>query len=400
MDFKFNPEDEAFRHEVRTVIKAHLPEDIARDVSRWYNPTMHNYRRWQRILCDQGWGAPHWPREYGGTDWSAIRKHIFMQEVYAANAPDFGWQGTHMLAPVLIAFGSAPLKARFLPKILCGEEIWCQGFSEPGAGSDLAGLKTAAVLEGEEYLINGQKIWTSDAAQSDWGFFLVRTDATVKPQRGLSFVLVQMDAPGVTVRPIRSIDGREELNEVFLDNVRIPRAHLVGEPGQGWTYAKYLLEKERTASAFVYFNRRQLEQAKVIAREIRAGGGRLIDDAPFALKVARVEADLLALEWSVLRILGGEPNRYNLDAVVSALKIRGSEMQQRVTELKVDALGALSARHFERGAPSDADAHRGPHWPEYAVGPSSVFLFHRAATIFGGAREVQKNIIAKLQFGS
>jgi len=323
-----------------------------------------------------------------------------MQEVYAADAPDYGWQGTHMLGPVLIAFGSAELKARFLPKILSGEEIWCQGFSEPGAGSDLASLKTAAVLDGEHYVINGQKIWTSDAADADWGFFLVRTDATVKPQRGVSFLLVKMDSPGVTVRPIRTIDGRQELNEVFLDNVRVPRAHLVGEAGQGWTYAKYLLEKERTASAFVYFNRRQLEKAKTIAREVRVGEGRLIDDPPFALKAARVEADLLALEWSVLRILAGEPNRYNLDAVVSALKIRGSEMQQRVTELQMDALGPLATRRFEPGDASIHDARYGAQWPESSVGPSSMFLFQRASTIYGGAREVQKNIIAKLQFGS
>ncbi|MGO9512678.1 MAG: acyl-CoA dehydrogenase family protein [Steroidobacteraceae bacterium] len=400
MDFKFSAEDEAFRHEVRSFMQANLPQDIAQDVSRWVNPRMQNFRRWQRILCDRGWGAPHWPPEYGGTDWSAIRKHIFMQEVYAASAPDFGWQGTHMLAPVLIAFGAPELKARFLPKILSGEEIWCQGFSEPGAGSDLATLKTSAALDGAEYVINGQKIWTSDAADADWGFFLARTDAAVKPQRGLSFLLVKMDTPGVTVRPIRSIDGRQDLNEVFLDNVRAPRAHLVGEAGLGWTYAKYLLEKERTASAYLYFNRRQLERAKAIAREVRVGGGRLIDDPPFALKVARIETDLFALEWSVLRILAGEPNRYNLDAVVSALKIRGSEMQQRVTELQMDALGPLSTRHFERGDPAIDDPQRGAHWPEYTIGPSSAFLFYRAATIFGGAREVQKNIIAKLQFGS
>jgi alkylation response protein AidB-like acyl-CoA dehydrogenase len=400
MDFKFGTEDDAFREEVRSFIRLHLPQDIALDVSRWFMPRTQNLRRWQRILCDRGWGAPHWPREYGGTDWSAIRKHIFMQEVYAANAPDFGWQGTHMLAPVLIAFGAPELKDRFLPKILSGEEIWCQGFSEPGAGSDLANLKTSAVLDGEQYVINGHKIWTSDAADADWGFFLVRTDSTVKPQRGLSFLLAKMDTPGLTVRPIRSIDGRRELNEIFLDNVRVPRAHLVGQEGLGWTYAKYLLEKERTASAYVYFNRRQLERAKAIAREIRSGGGRLIDELPFALKVARVEADLLALEWSVLRILAGEPNRYNLDAVVSALKIRGSEMQQRVTELQIDALGALSARHFERDDPAIDAPERCANWPEYSIGPSSLFLFERATTIYGGAREVQKNIIAKLQFGN
>ena len=400
MNFTFSPEDQAFRMEVREFVRAQLPADIARDVHRWCSPQMHNYRRWQRVLSARGWGAPHWPKEYGGTDWSALRKHLFMQEIYAADAPDYGWQGTHMLAPVLIAFGSAAQRARFLPPMLNGAEVWCQGFSEPGAGSDLASLKTTALLDGDHYVINGQKIWTSDAFDADWGFVLVRTDSSVKPQRGLSFVLTKMDAPGIAIRPIHSIDGRHELNEVFFDSVRIPRDQLVGEPGQGWTYAKYLLEKERTASAFLYFNQRQLAKAKAIAREIKVGGHSLLDDPVFSLKVAQVETDLLALEWSVLRILGGDSNRYHADAVVSALKIRGSEMQQRVSELQVDALGPLAARHFQVDDPSvDAEDSR-RNWPEYAIGPSSLFLFERAATIYGGAREVQKNIIAKLQFGS
>jgi alkylation response protein AidB-like acyl-CoA dehydrogenase len=323
-----------------------------------------------------------------------------MEEIYNADAPDFFWQGTHMLAPVLIAFGSAEHKSRFLPRILTGEDSWCQGFSEPGAGSDLATLRTAAKLEGDHYIINGQKIWTSDARESDWGFFLVRTDPTVKPQRGLSFMVAKMDTPGIRIRPIRSIDGREELNEVFFDNVRVPRTHLVGEPGMGWTYAKYLLDKERTASAFLYFNKRNLHKAKILAGEQFVAGVRLIDTPAFSRKVARVEADLLALEWSVLRILAQEKNKYDLNAVVSALKIRGSEMQQRVTELQIDALGPLALRHFERRDATIDDPTWVPRWPELAIGASSLFLFERASTIYGGAREVQKNIIAKLAFGS
>ena len=400
MNFEFSPEDAAFRTEVREFIGASLPAEIARDTRRWFNPTVENFRRWQRILADRGWGAPHWPKEYGGTDWSALRRHIFLEEVYRADAPDFFWQGTHMLAPVLIAYGSPEQRARFLPKILTGEESWCQGFSEPGAGSDLASLRTVARLEGDRYVISGQKIWTSDARESDWGFFLVRTDPTVKPQRGLSFILTKMDTPGISIRPIRSIDGREELNEIFFDNVSVPREQLVGEPGMGWTYAKYLLEKERTASAFLYFNRRQLQKAKALAREQSIGGVRLIDTPVFSRKLARVEADLLALEWSVLRILSQEKNKYDMNAVVSALKIRGSEMQQRVTELQVDALGPLALRQFGRGDPSSDDPGWRPRWPELAVGAASLFLFERAATIYGGAREVQKNIIARVAFGS
>ena len=394
MYFKFSPEDEAFRLEVREFIAANLPADVATDTRRWMNPTGARFRRWQGILAAKGWGAPHWPTEYGGTGWHPLRKHIFMQEVYRADAPDFGWQGLYMMGPVLIAFGSPEQKARFLPKILTGEEMWCQGFSEPGAGSDLASLRTTAVREGDDYVVQGQKLWTSDAQDAEWGFFLVRTDAGGKPQRGLSFLAIPMATPGVTVRAIRSIDGRAELNEVFLDKVRVPRENLIGEAGQGWTYAKYLLEKERTASAFLYFNQRQLAKAKSIASAVRAGHGRLIDTPVFSQRLARVEADLHALEWSVLRLLAQEPNKYDMTAVVSALKIRGSEMQQRVSELLIDALGPLALRHFERG-PGDRSAR----WPEFTVGATSIFLNARAATIYGGAREVQKNIIAKAAFG-
>jgi alkylation response protein AidB-like acyl-CoA dehydrogenase len=208
-----------------------------------------------------------------------------------------------------------------------------------------------------------------------------------------------MDAPGLTVRPIRSIDGREDLTEVFLDNVRVPRDQLIGEPGKGWTYAKYLLDKERTASAFLYFNRRQFERAKQIAKEILVQGRPLLEDIGFARKLARVEADLNSLYWSVLRILAEDQNKYELNAVVSALKIRGSEMQQRVTGLQVEALGPLGLRHFARDAPETEDADLERSWHEFAVGPMSQFLFQRASTIYGGAREVQKSIIAKLAFG-
>lgn len=399
MNFDFSPDDEAFRIEVRTFFATNLPAEIVEDIRRWTNPRVANYRIWQRILAKQGWGAPHWPVEWGGTNWSAIRKHIYMDELYRADAPDFFWQGTHMLAPVLIAFGSQDQKARFLPRILQGEDCWCQGFSEPNAGSDLVNLRMTAVLEGDEYVINGQKIWTSDAAEADWGFFLVRTDPTVKPQRGLSFLTVKMDTPGVTVRPIRSIDGRNDLNEVFLEGVRVPRDQLIGEPGKGWTYAKYLLEKERTASAFLYFNKRNLDKAKEIARRVRVDGVALIDTPTFSEKLALVESDLLALEWSVLRILAQDEYRYDMNAVVSALKIRGSEMQQRVTQLQVDALGPLSLRRYVRDESSDDSFPSLAARPPYTIGATSLYLFERAATIFGGAREVQKNIIAKAAFG-
>jgi alkylation response protein AidB-like acyl-CoA dehydrogenase len=399
LKFDFSPDDEAFRLEVREFLRANLPPHIALETRRWTNPAVASFRAWQAILAKKGWGAPHWPIEWGGTGWSAIRKHLYMEEIYRADAPDFFWQGTHMLAPVLIAFGSHEQKQRFLPRILSGEDCWCQGFSEPNAGSDLANLRTTAIRSGDTYAVNGQKIWTSDAADSNWGFFLVRTDSTVKPQRGLSFLMLKMDSPGVTVRPIRTIDGRQELNEVFLDDVHVPLDQLVGEAGQGWTYAKYLLDKERTASAFLYFNKRNLEKAKSIARETRIDGVRLIDTPQFGEKLARIEADLFALEWSVLRILAQDAYRYDMNAVVSALKIRGSEMQQRVTELQIDALGPLSLRQYMRDDADIDQPETSAGKPAYTIGASSQFLFHRAATIYGGAREVQKNIIAKAAFG-
>ncbi len=399
MDLRFTAEDEAFRQEVREFVHARLPPEIADDSRRWVNPRIPFWRRWQKILADKGWGAPHWPAQWGGTDWSPLRKHLFSEELYRANAPDFGWQGTHMMAPVLFAFGTDEQRARFIPKMLTGEEFWCQGFSEPGAGSDLASLKTSAELAGDEWVINGQKIWTSDAAHAEWGFFLVRTDHTVKPQRGMSFLVARMDTPGITIRPIHQIDGRCELNEVFLDNVRVPRDQLIGEPGKGWTYAKYLLEKERTASAFLYFNRHRFEMAKDIARQQIVDGKPLLQHQGFARKLARVEADLDSLHWSVLRILADEPNKYDANAVVSALKIRGSEMQQRVTGLQTDALAQLGTRYFLRDEAHTEDDAMLRGWGEFAVGPMSLFLFERASTIYGGAREVQKNIIAKLAFG-
>jgi alkylation response protein AidB-like acyl-CoA dehydrogenase len=399
MDLRFTQADEAFRREIRDFLQANLPREIADDTRRWVNPRPDYWRRCQRILADRGWGAPHWPVKWGGTDWSPLQKHIFFEELYRANAPDFGWQGTHMMAPVLFAFGTEEQCRRFAPKMLTGEEFWCQGFSEPGAGSDLASLKTTAERVGGDWVINGQKIWTSDAAHAEWGFFLVRTDPAVKPQRGLSFLVARMDTPGITIRPIHQIDGRCELNEVFLDNVRVPSDQLIGEPGKGWTYAKYLLEKERTSSAFIYFNRRRFEMAMDIARQRVVNGRPLLQDPGFARKLARVQADLDALNWSVLRILAEEPNKYDGNAVVSALKIRGSEMQQRVTGLQTDALAHLGAREFLRDEPHTEDDAMLQGWGEFTVGPMSLFLFERASTIYGGAREVQKNIIAKIAFG-
>jgi len=400
MRFEFSPEDEAFRLEVRAFFRDHLPRPMAR---RFYigahPPAREDVRAFQKLMHGRGWGAPHWPVEWGGTDWSPLRKHLFMQELYDADGLDYSWQGLHMVAPVMLAFASQAQKRRFLPPMLAGDEFWTQGFSEPNAGSDLASLKTRAERVGDDYVVNGQKIWTSDASMAEWGFFLVRTDSDVKPQRGISFLLVRMDTPGLSVRPIVSIEGGLGLNEVFLDNVRVPCENLVGEAGMGWTYAKYLLGKERTASAFLYFNKRELEKAREIATVQRVNGQRLIERSEFARKLARVEVELLALEYSVLRVLSEEKNRHNLDAVVSALKLRGSALQQRVTELQVEALGLHALRQWGHGEGEAIDSDEALRWPPQVPGRTSQALITRASTIYGGSQEIQKNIIAKLAFG-
>jgi alkylation response protein AidB-like acyl-CoA dehydrogenase len=399
MRFEFSSDDEAFRREVRDFFSSRLPADMARRFAIGaHPPDRADVQRFQALLHERGWGAPHWPAEWGGTDWSPLRKHLFMDELYKADALDYGWQGLFMVAPVLLAFGSQAQKARFLPPMISGQEFWCQGFSEPNAGSDLASLKTQAVLEGDEWVINGQKIWTSDATMADWGFFLVRTDPDVKPQRGISFLLVKMDSPGITVRPIVSIEGGTGLTEVFLENVRVPRDQVVGEAGMGWTYAKYLLEKERTASAFLYFNKRELERAREIARGQKVRGVPLIDTPGFAQRLARVEVDVMALEYSVLRILSHEKSERNINAVVSALKLRGSALQQRVTELQVDALGAHAPRLWRHGEGEAIGQPEASRWRAYVPGRTAAALFTRASTIYGGSQEVQKNIIAKLAF--
>lgn len=398
MNFEFSADDEQFRQEVRDYLQSRVPEELRRRVYIKYNPPLREDLRYMLgALAEKGWSAPGLPIEYGGTDWSPLRKHIFLEEMYRIDALESAWGGLHMLAPVLVAFGSEAQKARFLPPTLNGEIYWCQGFSEPNAGSDLARLRTRAVLDGDHYVVNGQKIWTSDASIADWGFFLVRTDPDVKPQAGISFLLIKMDTPGVTVRPIPTIDGSSAaLNEVFLDDVRVPKDQLVGEAGKGWTYAKYLLEKERTASAFLYYNKRELAKLKDIARSEQIDGVALIETPEFAARIADVEADMHALEWSVLRVLANEDNKYNLNAVISALKLRGSSMQQRVTQLYMDAMGRRALRCFPDHQDIAADD---PFWPHYVPGRANTYFEWRASTIYGGTQEVQKNIIAKLQFG-
>ena len=400
MNLKFSAADHAFRAEVRRFLQDRLPRDMAaRTFSGFTPPPKQDLADWNRILFEKGWAAPHWPVEYGGTGWSPLQQHLFEEECHLAYAPDLSWQGLRLLAPVLYTFGSERQKKKHLPAILRGDMFWAQGFSEPNAGSDLVSLKTRAVRNGDHYIVNGQKTWSSEGHYADWGFFLVRTEPTEKPQRGISFLLIDLRTPGVTVRPITMINGAHYVNEIFLDNVVVPLENLVGDEGKGWNYTKFLLENERTSSAFIYFSKRELQRAKLIAGAETLDGKPLIEWPEFARKIAAVEVDILALEWSVLRLLANEKNPYDATAVASALKIRGSELQQRVTELQTDLIGARAMRDMRSAdvlAKTDG-GHCG--WPSYIAGRMSTTMHTRAVTIYGGSKEIQKNIIAKLAFG-
>ena len=399
MNLQPSPEDEAFRQQVRAFLREHLPADVARRSLIGMHPPHDADRRWwNSVLQQQGWAAPHWPQEDGGTGWSHLQQHIFETECRLAGAPELRWQGLKLLGPVLCAFGTPEQKARYLPPILAGEVGWAQGFSEPGAGSDLAALKTSAVLDGDHYVINGQKLWTTEAQYSEWGFFLVRTAQTEKPHRGISMIVLDMKSPGVTVRTISMINGDESTAEVFLDNVRVPKENLIGVEGEGWTQARVLLGNERTSSADLPKARADLARIRRIAAGEQLNGQPLLQDSTFARKLATLEIEVDALEWSVLRVMHEAPSEHPIAASASVLKIRGSELQQRLTELGVEALGERALRYYDREsgfAPDAGDAL----WPDYAPGTTVDLLYLRACTIFGGAKEVQKNIIAKLAFG-
>ena len=340
MNLNPNELEQAFRTEVRAFIQAQLPEDIRQRVLAGLELTKDDYLRWQRLLFQRGWGAPGWPKAFGGTGWSAIEKHIFDEETTTAGAPGQIAFGLSMVAPVIMAYGSPAQQQRFLPRILSGEDWWCQGYSEPGSGSDLASLRMRAVLSdrGDHYLLNGQKTWNTLGQHADWIFCLVRTNTEGRPQAGISFVLVDMKSPGVTVRPIIMLDGGHEINDVFFDNVEVPIENRIGEENKGWTYAKYLLGHERTGLALVGHSKRVLARLKTMAVLERANGRPLIEDQRFRDRVARVEIDLTALDMTMMRLLAageGKP----LGPEVSMLKIRGTEILQVLSELTMQACG-------------------------------------------------------------
>lgn len=392
VNFKLDPADEAFRQEVRAFLRDHLPPQMAEQNARGYHFRRDEMRVWTRLLYDKGWSGPNWPREWGGTGWSHLRQFIFEEECFMAGAPPIDTGGFRMIGPVLMTFGSEALKARYAPLILRGEVFWGQGFSEPNAGSDLGSLTTRAERDGDDYVINGQKIWTSYVDTADVIFMLVKTDPSAG-RRGISMLLVDAKAPGVTVRPIIDIGETHSLNEVFFENVRTPVSNLVGEEGKGWTYAKFLLELERAFSAEWPRNRRNLEQLREMARLERSNGSRLIDTPGFAARIAQLEVDLQALEYLSLRALTDK--RGSPLPMGSMLKIRGSELLQKIGEMQVEALGDYAAYVYPDPHQHPLGKAAWPPGPDHAPGVLTDFLYRRATTIYGGANEVQRGIIAK-----
>ncbi len=393
MDIDFTADEQAFRQEVRAFLRDNLPSELSGRIALGKRLSKEHQVQWMQILSGKGWLAPGWPEEWGGTGWSAVQKHIFDEECFAAGAPKVLSFGLKMVAPVLIKFGTAQQKARYLPRILSCEDWWCQGYSEPGAGSDLSSLKTRAVREGDHYVVNGQKTWTTLAHYADWMFCLVRTDPEARQQRGISFLLIAMKTPGISVRPIITLDGEHEVNEVFFDNVRVPVANLVGEENQGWTCAKYLLTHERTSIGGIAQNKAMLTRLKRIASQEVRDGQPLIEDPLFRAQVAEVEMQLMAAEMSNLRTLAATQNGDVPGAESSFLKIRGTEIRQAITYLIGKAVGpyALPFIEDELGYGSEPLLYT-----DYSSAATYQYLDARKASIYGGANEIQKNIIAKM----
>lgn len=398
MEIEHSEVDKQFRGEVREFIQHAYPDYLREKVTSGKEFIKEDFQRWQKILYEKGWAAPAWPEEYGGTGWTVSQRYIFQEELAYAGTLNVLPFGLKMLAPVLMKYGSQEQKDKFLPRILSGEDWWCQGYSEPGAGSDLASLATKAAKKDNSYIINGMKTWTSWGHWADWMFCLVRTDTRVKKQEGISFILIDMNSPGITVRPIITIDGVHEVNEVFFDNVVVPSDNLVGEENKGWTYAKTLLSHERSGTAEVARSKYGLAQIRKQAQKYLSDGRMLIEDSTFSSKLAQLEIDLLALEYSELRAVIDLESLDPMSAVApSILKIKGSEIQQRVCELALEVVG-YDGFAFS-GSSMAVGSNPFPMGPGYTTTASSEYFNMRKSTIYGGSNEIQRNIISKTVFG-
>ena len=397
MKLSFSQGELALRDEVRAFSRQNLPPEIASKVRGGRALDRDECVAWHKILHRQGWAAPNWPVAYGGTGWSATERYLFQEELAANDAPELLPFGLSMVGPVIYTFGSEAQKTRFLPPILAGDELWCQGYSEPGSGSDLASLQTRAVREGGRYIVNGTKTWTSLAHWVDWMFCLVRTSGEGKLQEGISFLLIDMTSPGIEVRPIVTLDGSHHVNMTYLTEVAVPLENRIGEENKGWTYAKFLLELERTGIAEVGPSKQRLRRLKDLAAAQPVPDGSLLDEPGFRDKVAEAEVELMALEYTCLRFLAEEAAGRDVGPAASLLKVRGSEVRQRITELCVEAIGYYAAPD---AAPPLGDlANEPPPGPEGADTQMADFLFSRAASIYAGSNEIQKNIIAKMVLG-
>ena len=392
MDIRFSDSDLAFRDEVRAFLAEAWDEELAGRMKHGSSGMKDAFIDWQRRLYNKGWMAPGWPEEHGGVSWTPTQYYIFHSERSAVGAPATIPFGVTMVAPVIYTYGTEEQKAKFLPRILKSEDWWCQGYSEPGAGSDLAALKCKAERIGDDYIINGSKIWTTYAQYADWIFCLVRTETTARRQDGISFLLIDMKSPGVTVRPIHTIDGFVHVNEVFFDNVRVPVENLIGEEGKGWTYAKSLLVHERLDIAGVADSKRNLSELRKLAAEEINGGKPLLDDPLFAKRLSDIEVDLMALEYTELRVLATIAEGGQFGPESSLLKLQGTDIQQALSELRMDVIG-----YYSQALQGElADGEFGHSLADEA---QKTYFRLRAATIYGGSSEVQKNITARHVLG-
>ena len=396
MDLRFTDAELAFREEVRQFFRTAVPPDIRRKCVLGQRLSKPELQRWTRILFEKGWATPAWAPEWGGTGWSPVQQYIFKEELHMAPAPEPLSFNVNMIGPVLIAFGTDEQKRQFLSPIARLDYWFCQGFSEPGAGSDLASLRTSARLEGDHYVVNGQKLWTSTAHHANWCFLLVRTDPAAKKQQGITYLLMDMRSPGITVRPIVTIDGHHETNEMFLENVRIPVANRVGEENKGWDYAKYLLGHERSGIARVGISKMRVRRAKELARKIDAGGKPLSEDRAFRERVALLEIELKALEITQMRLISAPAPAGKPDPKSSILKMKGSQLQQAAAQLLLETAGYEAMefdRDFLRGAAETPSEH------DWALTIAPNHYWARHVSIVGGSNEIQRNILAKTVLG-
>jgi pimeloyl-CoA dehydrogenase large subunit len=397
MDLSFTPEEIAFRDEARDFFHTEIPQSIRDKVAEGEGLTRDDLITSQRILNARGWATPNWPVEWGGQDWSPVQVYLYQDEMQQANCPPPIAFNASMVGPVIAQFGNEEIKRRFLPATANADIFWCQGFSEPGSGSDLASLRTKAERKGASYIVNGQKIWTTLAQFADWIFCLVRTDPAAKQQEGISFLLIDMKTPGITVRPIITIDGGREVNEVFFDNVEVPAENLVGQENKGWDYAKFLLGNERTGIARVGVSKAKIARIKQLAALEFKGGRPMIENTRFLEKLASVEIELKALEMTQLRVVSNERKREKgkQNPASSILKLKGSVIQQQLTELLMEVVGPYMMP-YQR----DFDGNNEPVvGPEYATEAAPMYFNYRKVSIYGGSNEIQRNIIAKAILG-